>query len=257
MLNTDVQGISFVVRVRDEELTLEKSIRSLFSLTILHEIIVVLHLCHDNSLGIVKRLMKENCNIKLFEYDVEISRAGYQTLATDIDSAHSLMTYYTWCATKTIYPWTFKWDADFLASEKLIGFLNGFDWDVKDANYMIPCINDDAIQTEPYLVYNLKKYAKHIFWEVPLVSPVNLTLDKSICIFHMSSLSKIKKYWDARSWFEEEDTDEARMVLFRINRLNIDFGHELKGLARGCNPACDGVYVSIKQQPPTYVKLYN
>ena len=91
-------GISFMVRIRNEEQTLEKSIRSLFKLTIPHEINLILHCCTDNSLSIAKQLASENKNIKIYTYDYSISRAGYENLATDINSHHSLVHYYNYCA---------------------------------------------------------------------------------------------------------------------------------------------------------------
>jgi glycosyltransferase involved in cell wall biosynthesis len=89
-----MEGISFIIRARNEEATLEESIRSLLEVTVPKEIIVILHLCTDSSQAIATRLASENSCIRVYTYDVEISRAGYETLATDTNSPHSLMTYY-------------------------------------------------------------------------------------------------------------------------------------------------------------------
>jgi serine/threonine protein kinase len=67
--------------------------------------------------------------MKIFKYEYEISRAGYENLATDIDSVHSLATYYNYCLSKTTLPWIFKWDADFSASSNLIDYLNNNTWE--------------------------------------------------------------------------------------------------------------------------------
>lgn len=49
-----MDGISFVMRVRNEEDTLETAIRSLFSLTINYEIRIVLHLCTDKCITLIQ-----------------------------------------------------------------------------------------------------------------------------------------------------------------------------------------------------------
>ena len=107
-------GISFIVRVRNEEKTLEESILSLFNLTIPHEINIILHCCTDNSENIARKLSKQNNNINIFIYDKKLSRAGYETLATDSTSAHSIVKYTNYCFSTGKYSWKFKWDADFL-----------------------------------------------------------------------------------------------------------------------------------------------
>ena len=56
-------GISFMVRVRNEEKTVESSIRSHFDLTIPHEINIFLHCCTDDSETIARKLADENVNI--------------------------------------------------------------------------------------------------------------------------------------------------------------------------------------------------
>lgn len=120
----EVSGISFIVRIRDEEDVLYDSISSLKALTIPHEIILILHLCIDSSPQIAEKLANENPNIRVIFYNHEVSKAGYETLATDADSDHSFVKYSNWCFNLKKYPWVFKWDADFLSSEGLIKFLN-------------------------------------------------------------------------------------------------------------------------------------
>ena len=53
-----MEGISFIIKVRNEETTLEQCIRSLFPLTVPHEIIVILHCCTDRSKEIAETLAK-------------------------------------------------------------------------------------------------------------------------------------------------------------------------------------------------------
>ena len=190
-----MDGISFVMRVRNEEDTLETAIRSLFSLTINYEIIIILHLCTDKSSEIAHNLQSENNNIKIYEYSIEISKAGYETLVTDKYSQHSLVVFYDWCFQKASYPWKFKMDADFLLSEKLISFINNNTWEERNEMYIITCEVDNFKNKEPYLMGNLLNYGKYYFWEVPCFKNNNfkkIILDNDLKIIHNSKLSLLK-----------------------------------------------------------------
>ena len=250
-------GISFIVKCRNEEATLQQSLQSLRTLTCEHEIIVVLHLCTDRSASIATQEATTNPHIKICTYDTEISRAGYQTLATDYRSPHSIMTYYNWCLAKAAKPWTFKWDADFVASSALIAYLNSRDWPLQAATQvMIHAKDETAKNWESYLSCGLRGYGKYMFWEVPLwappVSTISLTEEQHI--EHVSTLSIVKSYWKVtKPWFETESSEEAVHVKERYDRLVADFGPEPEGMARASNPACDSPFLTIKAANPTYV----
>jgi len=253
-----MQGISFMIRVRNEEETLDESIRSLSNLTIPHEIIIILHCCTDKSQEIAEQLQKENDKIKIFKYEYEISRAGYENLATDIDSVHSLATYYNYCLSKTTLPWIFKWDADFSASSNLIDYLNNNTWEKQNKQIYICATNHEGLNnTECYLSCNLEKYIKFLFWEVPCWNYINekITLPEDIHISHISYLTKLKSYWKEDPWYIKEDTEEANIVKERIKQLEKDFGVEKPGLARAQNPECDGPFLAIRAVNPSYVNF--
>lgn len=253
-----MEGISFIVKIRDEEDTLYESIKSLESLTIPHEIILILHLCSDRSQEIAETLAKENSNVKILFYNKEVSRAGYETLATDADSQHSLVTYYNWCVSQGKYPWTFKWDSDFISTPPLIVFLNENTWEKKNINYLITCKNDEMFGQEYYLLGTLNSYAKYIWWEFPnMHAHESIHLDKSIYIEHSSKLAKLKKYWTQPPWFESEDSEEAITVKNRIMQLTNDFGAEPKGMARCCNSEGNSIYLNITKSVPSYVNFYS
>ena len=251
-------GISFIVRIRNEESTLEKSIRSLFSLTIPYEIILILHRCTDKSLEISKQLASENQNIRYITYDHEISRAGYENLATDVTSKHSLATYYNYCFSQGTMVWKFKWDADFIATSKLIDRLNSSEWKEDNTVYYIMAKNSSQ-NWEGYLLDCLQSFTKFIFWEV--ASYKNTYTKREFksdeYIEHNSELSTMKSYWNDIPWYKTEDSDEARQVADRIEKLNAEFGVEPIGMARASNPICDTSYLRIKQTCPSYVNLYS
>ena len=230
-----------MVRVRDEEETLAQSLESLNGLLFPHEIVVILHLCKDRSAEIAAAAAAKNPHIRIHIYDIPISRAGYETLATDAKSRHSLPTYYNWCLSKCKYPWNFKWDADFIATPGLWRFLNSRTWHPADEIVRISAINEDSNNKEPYLVGHLVHYAKFKFWEIPMYVPrIKTYAPEDAIIQHASTLKTIKSYWNEPPWFETEETEEAATVRERMRRLTEDIGKEPKGLARASNPECDG-----------------
>ena len=120
-----MDGITFLIRCRNEEATLEASIRSLASVKAPHEIVVVLHRCTDRSRAIAEAVQAEGSQpLRILEYSHEVSRAGYETLATDNTSAHSFIAYCNWCQKQAAYKWVFKWDADFLMTPELATYIN-------------------------------------------------------------------------------------------------------------------------------------
>ena len=255
-------GISFMVRVRDEESTLEESIRSLFNLTINYEIAIILHLCTDRSSDIANALAAENSNVKVFVYNTEISRPGFETLATDANSEHSLITYYKWCKSKLTYSWVFKWDADFLPNENLLAFLNANNWVPEQKHYYIDCISTETgkvvVNKECYLIGDLLTYAKYIFWEVPIFCTKNrIDLDNTIYITHLSKVENIKSFWHISPWYLKENTDEAMIIRDRIERLEKDYGSEILGGARSFfkDEKQSKIFQSIKHNPPSYISL--
>lgn len=253
-------GISFVIRARNEEVTLEKCIRSLFALTIPYEIVVVLHLCTDRSKEIVEALQRENERIRIYEFDVEVSKPGYETLATDADSVHSFVRYSTWCIKQAKRPGIFRWDADFVASEGLLTFLNGQTWERRYARYLIETRNSTYSHRELYLICHLTHFIKYLFWENPHFlqyvgsSPDDLPDDAYID--HVSEVSEVKQFWKRVPWYETEDSDEARTVKDRIARLTADFGEEPHAMARAGYKACDPIQNAILSANPDYIEIH-
>lgn len=254
-----MNGISFLVRVKNEEKTLQRSIESLQSLSIPHEIVIVLHLCTDRSEEIAENMAKKNDKIKVFKYEHEISRAGYESLATDKTSSHHLVTYNNWCNNKSKYAWNFKWDSDFIASKALIDFLNQSTWSKQNKIYKISCKNDEHINKEPYLTSGLFYYDKYLFWEVLVFSSnsENIALDDDMSILHESFLGEVKSYWFNDPWFLTEESEEAIIVRNRIKKLTDEFGPEPVGMARASNPVCAQIEIAIHTTKPSYVDFYN
>ncbi len=252
------EGISFIVRIRNEENVLEQSIRSLFSIKVPHEILLILHLCTDKSKQIAESLSKENKNIRILEYNTPISRPGYETLCTDTKSDHSIGTYYTWCYDQSVYPWKSKWDADFIATNELIDYINGSSWwedSTQSHELFFNAVSPSGVKnTERYITSGTYTFSKYYFWEmIELKQPV-LALYPGVDIIHQSELSDKKKYWNDVPWFLDmnylnnhpEHHQEALTVFRRYLKVVEICGPEPNAHARAMNPEDEVVFFKVK-----------
>lgn len=256
-------GLSFIVRIHNEEATLERSIRSLAGVTVPHEIVLILHRCTDRSPEIAASLAVENPHVHIVMYDHAVSRAGYETLATDTDSLHSFIRYSNWSVRQAKYAWVFKWDADFVASGPLIQFINRLLWEEKNMHISVVAKNSTTKNRENYLCGGPRIFTKHVFWENNNYSPGAefWHFEDVMYIEHASELSDLKSYWNESPWYASEDSEEARLVKSRIDRLVSDFGAEPRGMARASNPECDAIFSAITTSRngmgPEYVNLFS
>lgn len=249
-------GVSFVIRCRNEAEYLRKNLASLAYLEIPHEIIIVLHLCTDASREIAEEFQALGLPIRIVEYNIEVSRAGYETLATSADSPHSLMTYYKFCYALAEYNWIFKWDADFKATSGLIYFLEtelNLDefWPLV---YKIGCdLGGETTNAERYLFNHLEDIQKYIFWEVPVFnSHADIDELKYIKI-NSISYKVLKDYWDHKPWFSKRYSGTAEMVSYEI--IHAMCGPEPKGAARASNPECDPLFTNVLEKQTMLEKL--
>jgi len=253
-----MEGVSFLIRARNEEETLEACIRSLFDVKVPYEIVVILHRCTDQSPEIAERLSRENERVRVYKYEVATSRAGYETLATDEGSPHSFITYSNWCLSKARFLWTCKWDADFLMTPELIAYINRFPkWGMHSKIIKLYAKNSESAELGEYFSSCLNSYKKDRFWEIPyylvkmqLFERIELA---DVHIRHVSELKQLKSYWKEEPWYRTEDSEEARIVRSRMERLVREFGEEPPGLARSCNPECASFVNRIVSAAPSYV----
>lgn len=242
-------GISFIVRIRNEEQVLERCLQSLQRLRIPHEIIVILHLCTDRS-----REIAEHMGItRIHEYSFPVSRPGYETLITPALSRFSFITYTNWCFAKARHLWCFKWDADHIASPDLIDYLNSRKWDdPTPTRIRVPALTPGAeVSAEPRLFNAGIFYAKYVFWEInrALFEP---NVCEELCPAHIEHASPLddasmKNFWRAPAWFENNNLPEAVKLRGRMKIVTDMFGPEPTGMARYRNPACDALYLAVMQ----------
>lgn len=244
-------GVSFILRVRNEQGTLDQALASLAGVTIPHEIVVILNRCTDDCVKIALRASSRQ-PVRVAYDDAKLSRAGLETLITDASSDHSLPSYYNRCFAKARYPWKFKYDADFIASEALVTFLNhelaGFETPTR---IRLPCQWDAISNEEVYLSNCLLHHAKHVFWESPRYAPLSQeVLRRDLPIRHLAKLSDVKRYWLDPPWFMYGDDAEAKEIRRRWGVVRALAGEEPIGAARASNPECDAYLARIMAVKP-------
>lgn len=106
-------GISLIIRAKNEELNIEECIESVVDLV--DEIIMVDNNSTDNTLELMKKYEKKYKNIKVYEYKINVSRVGIEhTNAIKNKNKNTLGNFYNWCLSKATKYNVFKWDADFI-----------------------------------------------------------------------------------------------------------------------------------------------
>ena len=231
-----MEGYSFIVRVKDEEATIEACLRSLFGILVSYEILVFLNMISDNSTQIARALALENPRIKIYEYNHVLSRPGYETLATDSSSDHSLVSFYNWSLEKARFKWKVKWDADFIMTPPLLQFLNTLDLKQEKIYQIGALSNDGYIEYNDYISSCLHFYKKDLFWEMPGYTwGCERSQRKDITVKHISSLNHTKSYWNNAAWFMDERTPAAKEAKQRYAKLVRDFGAEPRGFVRSEN----------------------
>jgi len=232
-------GISFVIRVHNEEGNLSKSLQSLAGVVVPHEIVVVLHRCTDGSRAEAEAAMAAGQPVRIVTWEHPVSRAGLETLATPVNHPRSLPCYYNMCfGHARRFLWKFKWDADFVASEALLEWLNfGLPLHSSDpVRYSIPCMlgEDGPVNQEEYLYNCLQGFGKYMFWEIPCFSIPSRVVRIAHPI-HSQPPSLLKEYWHRAPWFV--GVDDALEANYAI--VQEELGKDIPGMARASHPACD------------------
>jgi glycosyltransferase involved in cell wall biosynthesis len=253
-----MRGISFIVRVRNEEATLNDCLRSLLQLEIPYEIHVILNRCTDRSHEIAKTIQDEGVPLTIHTYDHEISRAGYENLITDMWSPHSMVEYSRWALSLGTLDWRFRWDSDFIASDGLIAYLNSKEWTAPEdpTSIAIRYVSPDVSNEEPYLFSGTYHYTKYIFWEYCEMqgNVKKLRAPTEAFIHHKSQLSETKSYWKEPSWFWTHGSEEAGILRYRYHSVLDICGSEPEAQARASNPESANIFCLVRDKES---ELYN
>lgn len=246
MPETKKPGISFILRARNEEAYLAQSLFSLLDLTVPHEIVVILHKCTDKSKDIALTAQAKGQPIRIYETDANLSKAGYETLATPANYNESLASFYSQCFSFGQYNWLFKWDADFVASPELLKFLNSelvLDRE-QPFRYLIPCeMSEGVVNKETYLFNCLVGYKKYIFWEIPAFFCGSEVKDIDAKIFTIPH-TILKEYWKEPAWFIGKDP----FIEDRYKKIVELCGPEPVGASRAQCKDCEGPYFNVLQK---------
>lgn len=246
-----MDGISFIIRVRNEEEFLEASLRSISGLTVAHDIHVILNMCTDRSREIAETLQSEGMPIHIHTYDYLLSRAGYELLVTDATSKHSMTEYTRWCLSKATFPWLFRWDADLVMTDPLRELINSNSWKVpeKHSRYYLEARNSDSNSGEHHLFSVPYSVSKYIFWET--VNSIGDAIElhaNGAHMLHLSNLKVKKSYWLEEPWFMNDSSEEAEVLRKKFEILNNICGPEAPGSARRANPENDQYYFVVKDK---------
>lgn len=212
---------------------------SLRTITVPHEIIVVLHLCTDRSRKIVDEFIATletgSSLVRVFEHDVQISRPGYENLVTPMSHPASAITYNNTVFGKARYKWICKWDADFRTTDTFTKFINT-ELDIytnAPTMYTLTCTLDGDVHNREWYLYNaLSCFIKFMFWETTRMVPGSQSFDRTDVIIRSLSYNVVKDYWREKPWFIGVDAELEE----KYNYLTSLVGEEPIGIARASYP---------------------
>lgn len=125
--NPKRQGVSAMLRVKNEESKIYYSLKSIYKL--FDEIVLVDNASTDRTLEIARAFKThedKDDKIKIYFYPFEIARCGDENYATPEDSVHSLTYYYNWALSKCSCRYVCKWDGDMVLRSEVRGSFRRF-----------------------------------------------------------------------------------------------------------------------------------
>ncbi len=215
-------GISFLLRAKNEESTIEMNLDSLRNLQTPHEINVFLNLCTDRTEEIVMKCKQRGQNINVYQYPHILGKTGIENMCTPVNSVHSTIWYLNWAMMKSCHEYTFRWDADFIMTAVLRKELESiFAKEPDSPLYRIPAIFSATghSNTEIYLFSNIARprFYKYMLWHAMnfgderVDEKVNFRILKG-SIIHDSDLTEVKDYWNHKPWWDVDRRPETKSV---------------------------------------------
>jgi glycosyltransferase involved in cell wall biosynthesis len=234
-------GISFLLRAKNEQKTIGLALDSLNKLEIPYEVNVVLNQCTDDTEKEVQQRLNGGQNINIFQYPFQLGKTGLENQCTPVTSVHSTIWLLNWMLMKGNYTYTFRWDADFIMTAQLAEEVqknvaeNTFDI------YNIPAIFSDSGKpnVEPYLWSNnnIPRYARYSVWHIARFAKSQLTCTTlKGTIVHDSPLSTSKSYWETSPWWENQDNKEVEEKYEKLKSL---LGDDCSTIARASCPSSE------------------
>jgi len=221
-------GYSFLLRIKNEQDTIEKCILDIVDLA--DEIIVVDNNSTDNTLKIILDLEKKYNNIFVYEYKIKIPNVGKEHI-NNLNKNNTLANYYNWTASKATYNKKIKWDGDFYAiRENLIEMLDKYR-DVDDLmavwfSGLTLFIHENDFYYKNYSYYN--EY-RMFYNNTNKIWSDNIVNNKNYCETSINFVNMIKnKYKYVKPIYIEikntnKDEFSSRSSLLQDSQDNVDF----------------------------------
>jgi hypothetical protein len=111
--NSKRQGVSAMLRVKNEESKIYYSLKSIYKL--FDEIVLIDNASTDRTLEIARAFKiheDKDDKIKIYFYPFTIARCGDENYLTPEDSVHGVTYYYNWALSKCSCRYVCKWDGD-------------------------------------------------------------------------------------------------------------------------------------------------
>lgn len=110
--NKIYNGVSILLRIKNEESTIKNAILSIVDLV--DEIIVVNNMSTDKTRNIILELEDIYDNIYCYDYNINIPSVGLEHAKHVANNSNNTFgTYYNWCLSKATRRYCIKWDGDF------------------------------------------------------------------------------------------------------------------------------------------------
>ena len=132
-----LDGISLIIRAKNEESNIELCIESVIDLV--DEIIFVNNNSNDDTLKLINKLAVKYDKIKVYNYFINVNKVGveHQNALKNKDK-NTLGNFYNWCLSKSTMKNVIKWDADFICiRQNFISMINNFQVKNKNNKYAI------------------------------------------------------------------------------------------------------------------------
>ena len=152
------KGISLIIRAKNEELNIKDCIESVVDLV--DEIIFVDNNSTDNTYYLMEEYVKRYENIKLYQYNINVPRAGIEHQnAIQNNSNNTLAIFYNWCLEKANYYNVFKWDADFICiRNNFVQFVNKYNLRERDDKFAIWFTGKTLFENDNHYYLNDNSY---------------------------------------------------------------------------------------------------
>ena len=118
--NAKREGVSAMVRVRDEESKIYYALKSIYD--IFDEIVLVDNASTDRTLNIARKFKAEEDQadkIKLYSYPFKLARCGDEHHDTPEDSIYSIAYYTNWALSQCSRRYICKWDGDMVLRKEV------------------------------------------------------------------------------------------------------------------------------------------